>query len=139
LRRACAVLAPCLRCACAVLAPCLRRACAVLALCLRCVSCLIVAEMNRAVQSATQMLVVAAKALMSLVDEPAVIDYSKLSVTQFKVKEMEQQTKILKLEKEIQRAQKALFDMRKAHYARNPEASMGSSNKEESRILKHMQ
>ena len=72
----------------------------------------------KAVQNATAMLVAAAKALMKLVDDSSKIDYSRLSVHQFKVKEMEQQTLILKLEKEVDRARKELFRMRKEYYSK---------------------
>jgi hypothetical protein len=62
------------------------------------------------------MLVSAAQALMTLVADQELRDYSKMTITQFKVKEMEQQTLILRLEKELERSRKELFRMRKEHY-----------------------
>eukprot|EP00026_Physarum_polycephalum_P001759 Phypoly_transcript_01761.p1 GENE.Phypoly_transcript_01761~~Phypoly_transcript_01761.p1 ORF type:complete len:997 (+),score=299.16 Phypoly_transcript_01761:86-3076(+) len=71
----------------------------------------------RSVSHATSLLVAAARAASIQDEESEVIDYSKMSATGFKVKEMEQQMMVLRLEKDLQKARKGLAEMRKSEYA----------------------
>ncbi|KYR02947.1 I/LWEQ domain-containing protein [Tieghemostelium lacteum] len=68
------------------------------------------------VSNATALLVAAAKAVAAKVASEEEIDFEKLSVTAFKVKEMEQQMSILRLEKELETARKGLSVIRKTQY-----------------------
>jgi hypothetical protein len=72
------------------------------------------------VSHATSLLVAAARAASVQEDEEEVVDYSKMSATGFKVKEMEQQMMVLRLEKDLQKARKGLAEMRKSEYAVPP-------------------
>lgn len=75
-------------------------------------------EASKAVTQATRMLLAAARnagqAEFGAIQEPE--DISKLSITEFKVKEMEKQTNILKLEKELELARFSLAHLRKSQY-----------------------
>lgn len=71
----------------------------------------------RSVSHATSLLVAAARAASIQDEEVEVTDYSKMSATGFKVKEMEQQMMVLRLEKDLQKARKGLSEMRKQEYA----------------------
>lgn len=71
----------------------------------------------RSVSHATSLLVAAARAAAMQEEAEEHTDYSKMSATGFKVKEMEQQMKVLRLEKELQKARNGLLDMRKQEYA----------------------
>ncbi|EGG14632.1 I/LWEQ domain-containing protein [Cavenderia fasciculata] len=70
----------------------------------------------KSVQHATNLLVAAAKAVAANVAAEEEIDFSGLTITGFKVKEMEQQMAILRLEKELEYARKGLSGMRKQQY-----------------------
>eukprot|EP01113_Clastostelium_recurvatum_P033497 TRINITY_DN4425_c0_g1_i1.p1 TRINITY_DN4425_c0_g1~~TRINITY_DN4425_c0_g1_i1.p1 ORF type:complete len:657 (+),score=216.76 TRINITY_DN4425_c0_g1_i1:108-2078(+) len=71
----------------------------------------------KSVSQATALLLAAAKAAAAKDEDDMEADYAKLSVTGYKVKEMEQQMLILRLEKELQKARNSLANMRKAEYA----------------------
>jgi len=73
----------------------------------------------KAVSHATSLLVAAARAAAAKDEKEEEEDYSKLSATGYKVKEMEQTMQILRLEKELERARKGLLAMRKSEYAHN--------------------
>eukprot|EP01113_Clastostelium_recurvatum_P020003 TRINITY_DN236_c0_g1_i4.p1 TRINITY_DN236_c0_g1~~TRINITY_DN236_c0_g1_i4.p1 ORF type:complete len:2591 (+),score=1077.50 TRINITY_DN236_c0_g1_i4:231-8003(+) len=75
----------------------------------------------KAVANATQQLVAAAKVATedqerALAEERALQELVPLTANQAKVKEMEAQIKILKLQKELEAAQKSLFTIRKDDY-----------------------
>ncbi|CAG8517496.1 11731_t:CDS:10 [Ambispora leptoticha] len=73
---------------------------------------------SKAVTEACKALVKAVKAIAAkqLEAKEASIDYARLAPHDFKVKEMEQQVEILKLEKELTNARRKLADMRKVSY-----------------------
>ncbi|KAF9163304.1 sla2 Src-like adaptor 2 [Actinomortierella ambigua] len=73
---------------------------------------------SRAVTEASKALVRAVKAIMEreLKDREANIDYQSMAAHEFKVREMEQQVEILKLEKELTLARRVLAEMRKVSY-----------------------
>ncbi|TPX47855.1 hypothetical protein SeLEV6574_g02419 [Synchytrium endobioticum] len=75
-------------------------------------------EAARAVTDHSRRLVSAAEDAAGADLENVVDDFSKLSVQQFKVQEMNQQVSILDLENKLTKARKALTDMRKAQYQR---------------------
>lgn len=62
----------------------------------------------RSVSHATSLLVAAARAASVKDEKEPDEDYSKLSATGYKVKEMEQTMQILRLEKELEKSRKAL-------------------------------
>ncbi|EGC33912.1 hypothetical protein DICPUDRAFT_48677 [Dictyostelium purpureum] len=70
----------------------------------------------KSVQNATNLLVAAARAVAAKVASEEEIDFDKLSVTGYKVKEMEQQMAIIRLEKELEVARKGLSVLRKNVY-----------------------
>lgn len=70
----------------------------------------------KSVSHATSLLVAAARAASIQDEEIESTDYSKMSATGFKVKEMEQQMLVLRLEKDLQKARKGLSEMRKQEY-----------------------
>ncbi|GAM21066.1 hypothetical protein SAMD00019534_042410 [Acytostelium subglobosum LB1] len=69
----------------------------------------------KSVQNATNLLVAAAKAVSMMVGDEEV-DFGKMTVTGYKVKEMEQQMAILRLEKELEFARKGLSTLKKQQY-----------------------
>eukprot|EP01133_Synstelium_polycarpum_P010994 gene10994-12806_t len=71
----------------------------------------------KSVQHATNLLVAAAKAVAASVAADDEIDFDSLSVTGYKVKEMEQQMAIIRLEKQLEVARKGLSVMRKTQYS----------------------
>ncbi|KAN0000816.1 hypothetical protein ACTFIZ_001260 [Dictyostelium cf. discoideum] len=73
----------------------------------------------KSVSNATNLLVAAAKAVAAKVASEEDIDFDKLTVTGYKVKEMEQQMAILRLEKELEVARKGLSVIRKKQYDEN--------------------
>eukprot|EP01096_Ripella_sp_DP13-Kostka_P006389 TRINITY_DN2290_c0_g1_i1.p1 TRINITY_DN2290_c0_g1~~TRINITY_DN2290_c0_g1_i1.p1 ORF type:complete len:857 (-),score=487.74 TRINITY_DN2290_c0_g1_i1:53-2593(-) len=77
---------------------------------------------SQAVAKATRMLVEAARAGSQAasdaeIEEQLSAEMSQLSMTQYKIKEMEQQTRILKLEREIETERKRLAKMRESQYS----------------------
>ncbi|EGC38365.1 actin binding protein [Dictyostelium purpureum] len=76
------------------------------------------AQAAKSVSNATTHLVEAAKSVNSKdEDNEPVFDPSGMSFTGLKVHEMEQQVKILKLKKELEKAEKQLFTIRKSEYS----------------------
>mmetsp|Transcript_20496 Transcript_20496/g.78571 ORF Transcript_20496/g.78571 Transcript_20496/m.78571 type:complete len:818 (-) Transcript_20496:50-2503(-) len=73
-------------------------------------------EASKTIGRTTRLLVAAAKATQEEEEELAE-DLSKLSMTEKKIKEMEEQTRILKLEKELERARQRLALTRKQAYS----------------------
>ena len=74
-------------------------------------------DASKSVTQATRLLLAAARTAGNIdlhVQEPE--DLSKLTITEFKVKEMEQQTQILKLEKQLELARFGLSKIRKSQY-----------------------
>jgi len=72
---------------------------------------------SKAVSDATKLLVAAAKeAALKKLEENDKMDLTKMSMGQVKRADMEQQVKILTLEKELTNARRKLADMRKASY-----------------------
>lgn len=70
----------------------------------------------KAVTSACRALV---KQVRTIIDRPEVgeeVDYSRMATHEFKVREMEQQVEVLKLEKELAQARRVLGAMRRAGY-----------------------
>jgi len=70
----------------------------------------------KAVSNSVNLLVAASRALAANVASEQELEFDKLTVTGFKVKEMEQQMAILRLEKELEMARKGLSIMRKKVY-----------------------
>ncbi|KAF2068752.1 hypothetical protein CYY_009926 [Polysphondylium violaceum] len=70
----------------------------------------------KSVSNSVNLLVAASRALAANVASEQELDFDKLTVTGFKVKEMEQQMAILRLEKELEMARKGLSVMRKKVY-----------------------
>jgi len=52
-------------------------------------------------------------------EEQLSLEMSQLSLTQYKIKEMEQQTRILKLEKDLEVERKRLNKMRESQYSQS--------------------
>jgi hypothetical protein len=79
-------------------------------------------EASKEVTNASKALVKAVKAIAAkqLKDKEA-LDYSKFAAHEFKVKEMEKQVEILKLEKELTNAREQLAEMRKFSYHNDEE------------------
>ncbi|KAF9586739.1 sla2 Src-like adaptor 2 [Lunasporangiospora selenospora] len=73
---------------------------------------------SKAVTEASRALVRAVKAIMDkeLKDREAQEDYQNMNAHEFKIKEMQQQVEILKLEKELTLARRVLGEMRKVSY-----------------------
>jgi len=69
-----------------------------------------------AVRKATQALVKAAKEASKKTEEDAFADIKNMTYHELKVKEMEQQVKILKLERDLNTARQRLAEMRRATY-----------------------
>lgn len=74
-------------------------------------------EASRTIGKTTRILVAAAKATQEEEEEELAVDMGKLSMTERKIKEMEEQTRILKLEKELDRARQRLANTRRESYA----------------------
>lgn len=72
---------------------------------------------SRTIGKTTRILVAAAKATQEEEEEDLAVDIAKMSMTERKIKEMEEQTRILKLEKELERARQRLARTRKESYA----------------------
>ncbi|KAG0222313.1 sla2 Src-like adaptor 2 [Actinomortierella wolfii] len=73
---------------------------------------------SKAVTEASKALVRAVKAIMEreLKERESKVDYQSMAAHEFKVREMEQQVEILKLEKELTLARRVLAEMRKVSY-----------------------
>lgn len=76
---------------------------------------------SKAVTQATRNLVIAAQTEVKreVVEEDARASIRGLSLTEVKIKEMEQQARILKLEKELEMSRVRLASMRKSQYENN--------------------
>jgi hypothetical protein len=68
---------------------------------------------------ATSQLVEAAKSAIKVTDQSQTIDGENLTEFSRKIKEMELQTHILKMEKDMENARQRLFDLRKLEYNKN--------------------
>jgi len=71
---------------------------------------------SKAVSNATSLLVAAAKAASAQDEVEDEVDYTKMNPMGVKVKEMEQQMLILRLEKDLEKARSHLLKMHKAEY-----------------------
>ncbi|XP_046841204.1 huntingtin-interacting protein 1-like [Xenia sp. Carnegie-2017] len=72
---------------------------------------------SKSVAEATGKVVASAKTGSEMIeDSKTVPDYSKLSLTQTKRREMDSQVRVLELESQLEKERKKLGDLRKAHY-----------------------
>lgn len=76
-------------------------------------------RLERAAKAVTQACRALVKQVRTIIDRPEAgeeVDYARMATHEFKVREMEQQVEVLKLEKELSQARRVLGAMRRAGY-----------------------